>query len=285
MSLRKRCFFILLATIIAFIAAGGLNVPIKGLDVPTANLRPYDSTVAHNGSLRSMVPPAHSVDRSNRVKAFRARNDIRPTIFLPIQSTNAKDLSAGKLLVASRRLGDPNFAQTVVLLVRYDAEGVVGLVLNRRTDLPMSQVLEGIKAAKNRSDPVYSGGPVEPSVFALTESPSKIEGAEHIFGAVYMISTKPTFEQTISAKPDASGFHVYLGAAAWTAPQLRMEMALGAWFIFPADAGTVFDSDPDSLWPKMIKKTELMLAGSGSADAIRLGSTTTSPVFAALAVR
>jgi hypothetical protein len=39
---------------------------------------------------------------------------------LPAQSTRPKDLGAGKLLVASRDLGDPNFAQTVVLLVHYD---------------------------------------------------------------------------------------------------------------------------------------------------------------------
>ncbi len=52
---------------------------------------------------------------------------------------------------------------TVVLLVRYDAEGVVGLILNRRTDLPLSRVLDGITAAKGRSDTVFSGGPVEPS--------------------------------------------------------------------------------------------------------------------------
>jgi len=42
---------------------------------------------------------------------------------------------------------------------------------------------------------------------------------------------------------------------------------LGAWFIFPPDAETVFDSDPDSLWLQMIQKTELKLAGSEPADA------------------
>ena len=63
--------------------------------------------------------------------------------------------------MASRDLGDPNFAETVVLLVHYDDEGVVGLILNRRTDVPLSRVLEGLKAAKDRSDPVYLGGPVE----------------------------------------------------------------------------------------------------------------------------
>jgi putative transcriptional regulator len=186
-----------------------------------------------------------------------------PTVFLPVQSKNAKSLGAGKLLVASRELADPNFAETVILLVRYDAQGVVGLVVNRRTDVPLSRVLEGLKAAKERSDPLYLGGPIEtPGVVALFQSPTKIEGAEHIFGGVYLISAKTLFEQTISSRPDPGVFHVYLGYAGWSIAQLRKEVELGAWFIFPADASTVFNSDPDSLWSRMIRKTELKLARS-----------------------
>ena len=276
----------MLATIIVFVAMGRSNIRIKELDVPTPDSRAHDPALTPDGSLGYMGPPAKRLVRSSWVKAFRAKNKIRPTVFLPVQSKNAKDLGAGKLLVASRELGDPNFAKTVVLLVRYDAGGVVGLILNRRTDIPISRVLEGIKAAKDRSDPVYLGGPVEPSVFALLQSPAKVEGAEHIFDAVYMISTKPSFEQTISARPDPSGFHVYLGAAGWTNDQLRKELQLGAWFIFQADAATVFNSDPDSLWPQMIQKTELKFAGSGPADADRpraARSTITSLVFAVCA--
>jgi len=264
MSLYKLCFFTMLATIIAFVAVGRLNVRIQGFDVPTPKSRPYDSALAPDGPPWYMGSPANRLSGSNWAKAFRAENEIRPTGFVPVQSKNAKDLGAGKLLVASRGLADPHFAKTVVLLVHYDAEGVVGLILNRRTDVPLSRVLEGIKAAKDRSDPVYLGGPVEPAVFALLQSPAKVEGAQHIFGAVYMISTKTLFEQTISAPPDPSGFHVYLGSAGWTKDQLRKEVELGAWFIFPADAGTVFDSDPDSLWSQMIQKTELKFAGSNS---------------------
>jgi putative AlgH/UPF0301 family transcriptional regulator len=51
-----------------------------------------------------------------------------------------------------------------------------------------------------------------------------------------------------------------LGYAGWTQDQLRTEAQLGAWFVFPADAATVFNSDPDSLWLHMIQKTELQLA-------------------------
>jgi putative transcriptional regulator len=181
---------------------------------------------------------------------------------LPIQSKSPKDLGVGKVLVASRGLGDPNFAGTVILLVHYDEDGVVGLVLNRRTTVPLSKVL-ALDAAKNRADPVYLGGPMEPAaVFALFQSPTKIEKAENLFGGVYLISDKDAFEQTISSRPDPGAFRVYLGYAGWTRDQLQAEVKLGAWFVFPADNTAVFNSDPDSLWKQMIQKTELLMASA-----------------------
>ncbi len=262
MSLRKLCFFTMLATIVAFVAVGRLKVPIKEFDPPTPNSPPHYPVLASDDSIGYMGQPAKKPSGAH-FKAFRAGSERPPAVFVPVQSSNVADLGTGKLLVASRNLGDPNFVRTVVLLVHYDEEGVLGLVLNRRTHVPLSRVLEGLKGAKDRSDPVYLGGPVEtPAVFALFQSPAKLEGAEHIFGTVYLISSKTLFEQTISARPNPSGFHVYLGYAGWNSDQLRQEVELGSWFIFPADAGTVFNTDPDSLWWQMIQKTELKLAGN-----------------------
>jgi len=231
MSLRNLCFFTVLAAMAAF-------------------------------------PPARKSELDTRQSNTRTPNspniETPPPVFLPVQSRNPKDLSPGKLLVASRELGDPNFAETVILLVHYDAESVVGLMLNRRTHLPISRVLAEIKPAKDLSDPVYLGGPVEtPTVFALLRSTDKLEGAEHVFGGVYWISTKAALEKTISSHPDPGAFHVYLGYAGWTADQLKTEIRLGGWFIFQADNQTVFNSNPDSLWHEMIKKTELKMAGPG----------------------
>ena len=179
------------------------------------------------------------------------------------QSKSPRDLGPASLLVASRDLADPNFSKTVILLVHYDEESVLGLVLNRRTDVPISRLFEGLKAAKGRVDPIYLGGPVEIStVFALFQSPAKVEGAASIFDRIYLISRKTVLEQTISARPDADSFHVYLGYAGWTNDQLRKEVALGVWFIFQADAAMVFDAEPNSLWSRMIRKAEQRLAAN-----------------------
>jgi putative transcriptional regulator len=256
MSLSKLCLFATLV-IVAFAVVTKLDLQTKKSDVTTNSM----PAPALDDSLGYLGQPASKPVPSNWVS--HAKGDFRSPVFLPVQSKNPKDLAAGKLLVASRDLADPDFAETVVLLVHYDTQGAVGLILNRRTNVPLSRVFDQIKAAKARSDPIYLGGPVEtPAVFALVRSTANLEGAQPIFGEVYFISTKTLFEKTISSRPDPDAFHVFLGYAGWDNDQLRKEVELGAWFIFPANIQTVFNSDPDSLWRQMIQKTELKLAGT-----------------------
>jgi len=177
------------------------------------------------------------------------------------QSKSINDLGAAKLLVASRDLGDPNFSKTVILLVHEDGDKVLGLILNRRTDVTLSSALPALRAAKGRPDRIYTGGPVDATtVFAMLQSPAKVEGAPRIFDDVYLILTRSLLEQTIASRRDPGVFHIYLGYSGWTSDQLRREVELGAWFVFPADAATVFDADPDTLWPRMIRKTEQKMA-------------------------
>jgi len=275
MSLSKRCFFTVLAMIVAIAAVRKLDVRCTGFDVLARNSRPSGPTLLPDKDRRYVGEPANQPVRL--LDAHHSKSEIP---LLPAQSKNPEDLGVGKLLVASRNLADPIFAKTVVLLIHYDAEGVVGLVLNRRTDIPLSRAFEQLKGAKDRSDPVYLGGPVElPAVFALLRSPAKLEGAEHILGELYLISSKTAFEKAISSRPDPGAFHVYFGYAGWTKDQIRKEVELGAWFIFQADTRTVFDRDPDSLWRQMIQKTELKLAGSEPADASRSTAYKKKPRF------
>src|SRR5215469_11708641 len=186
-------------TIIAWAALGMIKVDKPGFDAPIPN-----------GWLRAPVPAAAGLywygsrptnKLSRWLRALPTQGGSLPTLILPIQFRDPKNLGAGKLLVASRGLGDPNFAKTVILLVHYDEKGVVGLVLNRRTDVPLSRVLD-LPAAKDRSDPVYLGGPVGLSgALALFQSSAKLEKAENLFGKVYLITDKDLFEQTIAARP------------------------------------------------------------------------------------
>jgi len=183
------------------------------------------------------------------------------SLLVSAQTTHVEALGAGKLLVAPRDSPDPRFAETVILLVQYDEDGAVGLMINRRTRVAVSEALDRSGAANRRSDPIYMGGPVELNgVLALLRSSSAPAEATQVFGDVYAISTKSLLEKTLASSADASRFRVYLGYCGWGAGQLDYEVKRGGWHVFDGDASLVFDSDPASVWQRLIARTERQMA-------------------------
>ncbi len=137
--------------------------------------------------------------------------------FLLAQSKNPADLGVGKLLVVPRDSPDPNFAESVVLLVHYAGDGTVGLMINRQTKLPVSRVLQNLKGSSKYPDPVYAGGPVEiEAVQALLQSGAGQHDATHIFGNVYLVSTKPELEKALAARKSSKELRIYLGYCGWS---------------------------------------------------------------------
>src|SRR5258707_15452992 len=94
-------------------------------------------------------------------------------LFVPClpQSTRPEDLVQGKIIVTPRDSPDPHFANSVIVLARYNRTGALGLMLHYKSDLTIGKSLAGIPGADKRTDPVFVGGPVEiPSVLGLLRS-------------------------------------------------------------------------------------------------------------------
>ena len=172
-----------------------------------------------------------------------------------------KALSAGKLLVASRALRDPNFAERVVLLTDYDKNGAAGLVINTQTDVRLSRLFEHLSLGANAARSAFSGGPVSPgSAVALIRSRPGTTGVRSIVNGVDVISTRERLEHTLTSETEPDQFRVYLGRSGWGPGQLERETQQGAWHLFPGDAGHVFDPEPATLWRRLIERTELRMA-------------------------
>ena len=172
----------------------------------------------------------------------------------------AQELAPGKILIAKPELADPNFAQTVVLIVHYDSgKGALGLILNRPTKAALSKVFPDVKGAKE--DPVYEGGPVQSETAqAVLRSPEKPEGATRIFGDIYASGSKELIEKSVASGASPSTFRLYVGYGGWAAGQLEHEIEIGGWSVLRANASTVFDSDPESLWQRLQHDTETRIA-------------------------
>lgn len=191
------------------------------------------------------------------------------------QFIDSQHLAVGQFVVATEKLGDPNFAEAVVLLTRYDAgEGAIGIIVNRKTDLTLARVFPKKKATE---DPVFEGGPVEMRVVQmLVRSSVKPRDATLLVDDVYATGSKQEIEKSISARLAPSKFRAYLGYAGWESGQLEAEIKLGAWVVLKATPKTIFDEDPDSLWDRLNRLANSQIAGLYCDRSARIGSTRTA---------
>jgi putative transcriptional regulator len=172
------------------------------------------------------------------------------------QSKRPEDLAVGKILVTPHDAPDPLFAESVIVLVQYSGTGALGLMINKRTTVPISRALEGIAGASKHSEPVFVGGPVQlDTLFALARAAVRPEGAAEVFGNIHFISAKAALEKSLEGAPDPSALRVYAGYCGWGPHQLENEMRLGGWFIFDRSEDLTFDPNPATLWTRLEKKT------------------------------
>lgn len=161
-------------------------------------------------------------------------------------------LSAGRFLVAGQHLRDPNFAQTVVLLLDYGERGARGVIINRRTDVKLAAVFPRITGLRQRPDTVYLGGPVARNqLLVLLRSDKPRAATEHVVDDVYVSTSRRVL---VDALNRAAAVHVYAGYAGWAPGQLDREVARGDWHVLPADVETVFSEAPDDVWRELIDK-------------------------------
>jgi putative transcriptional regulator len=183
-----------------------------------------------------------------------------PVIFhISDQSRPQMELSKGKFLVASKQLRDPQFFETVVLLIEYDSQGAMGLVINRPTTVKLSKVLPEIEGLQKRSDTIYLGGPVAKNQLMLlirTDSPP--EGSRLVFKDIYISSSQTIIEKMIGNPDTPERFRVYAGYAGWAPGQLDREVSRGGWHILQADEESVFDKTPSEIWPDLIRRSSAL---------------------------
>ncbi len=187
--------------------------------------------------------------------------------------SSAADLSRGLFLVASRQVTDPTFAETVVLLIRQDSRGAMGLIVNRRSEARLSVLLPGMPKTPGSADPVYVGGPVgRTGVIGLARSGAAPAGAPRVFADVHLISERALLEKTLSAGARSDVFRLYLGYAGWTNERLRNEIEQSLWHTVAADSAQVFDPRPDTLWRRLMLRIEGQLATNRPAATKRSGA-------------
>ena len=172
------------------------------------------------------------------------------------QEFSPGSLEKGILLVASPSLSDPNFHQTVLLIIEHGRGGTVGLILNRPTNVLVSEVLPDFTVLKRTTNRLFAGGPVERTqlvlLFRLTQL---LPDTRQIVDRIY-VGTPRVLERIMTQPRPTETFRAFSGFAGWAPGQLEDEMLEGAWGVLPSNAFNIFDEDPATLWPDSISRLQ-----------------------------
>jgi putative transcriptional regulator len=156
------------------------------------------------------------------------------------------------LLIAGRRLRDPNFFQSVVLILEHNAEGAMGVVLNSPTRTTVVDALESYANIEDRGDLIYRGGPVETQALFVLHGFSDLEsGDNQVLPGLFLGAGPDDFRSIlnrIAGDSSQSRFRMFLGCAGWGPRQLEGELRRKDWMVLPARLDHVFPRDIYSLW-------------------------------------
>ena len=154
------------------------------------------------------------------------------------------------LLVAKGELRDPNFADSVVLVMNNLGPAPVGLVVNRPTEIPVARLFPDLKQLTQLHDKVYLGGPVDlESVWFLFRAEKAPEHAIQAFAGIYVSSSRDLLERLLGRAKPMDGLRIFIGHSGWAPGQLEAEIARGAWTLERADSDSIFKRKSEHPWP------------------------------------
>ncbi len=161
------------------------------------------------------------------------------------------DSARGQLLIAGPGLADENFWRTVVLIVEHSDDGALGLVLNRPSETTVGEAVSELERLLDIDDPLYVGGPVQPSaLIVLAEFDQPDAAALIAFDDVGVLANGSQEDPEIGVRRGRA----FVGHAGWGPGQLDDEVERGDWILEPAQREDAFTATPRELWEAVLTR-------------------------------
>lgn len=188
---------------------------------------------------------AHSDEPEDRTAA--ARPAVRP----------------GSLLVSSTELFEPTFRRTVVYMIEHNDAGSLGVVINRRSEVSVQEVLPQWAGLASDPKALYIGGPVTRdaalclATLRTGADITGVPGVRRVDGRVVMVD--------LDADPDriapvVEGLRIFAGYAGWTFGQLDSEIENDDWIVLSALASDVVSPPRVDVWGQVLRRQPMPLA-------------------------
>lgn len=160
-------------------------------------------------------------------------------------------VSTGSLLIASPGMHDSTFDRTVIFVIEHDEAGSMGLVLNRPSDMLVSDALPDFGTLAD-PDRLYLGGPVEQGTALVLAEPLDPAAPDMHFMHDGIGLLDLAAERDPSAHLERA--RVFSGYAGWGPRQLETELRSGAWVHGRCDPADLWAGDDQTLWARVLRR-------------------------------
>jgi putative transcriptional regulator len=157
----------------------------------------------------------------------------------------------GQLLISSGGLFDPNFRHTVVLIGEHNADGALGVILNRALDVTVEAAVPPLAGLVPPGSTLFEGGPVQRTSPVMLAELARPDLADIlVFGGVGFL----TGDVDDEVRPHILRARIFAGYSGWGPGQLETEMEADSWIVEPAREEDVFTDRPDVLWSHVLQR-------------------------------
>lgn len=169
----------------------------------------------------------------------------------------------GQILVATDAMRDPRFAQSLIYIVRHDADGTLGLVVNRPIAKgSLDDLLKGF-GVQTKNAPgeiiIHFGGPVSTRQgFVLHSDEVLLENSIRVKDGLAMTSDVKLLEAIAQGKGPRQSLFMF-GYAGWAPGQLEAEIKADSWFSIPGDKTLIFGKDAEGKWKQATARRQIPL--------------------------
>ena len=200
--------------------------------------------------MMAMPPPAGRISRSGR----RLAGLLCALVILlaPFVVSSAEDPAhlTAILLTARGQLPDPDFADSVVLVMNNLGPAAVGVIVNRPTHVSVAELFPGNKRLAQLHDKVFFGGPVElDTVWFLFRAAKPPKHAIRTFGDTWLSADRDLLVTLLARDKPMDDLRIFLGHSGWAPGQLEAEIKNGDWTLGHADPDAIFKSKSNHPWP------------------------------------
>lgn len=171
----------------------------------------------------------------------------------------------GYFLISEATMLDPNFKHTVVLLIEHNEEGAFGLIVNKKSQFHLADLLPDFQNQRAKETSVFIGGPVQQEFLFAIHSPlfdrqisaTAIEVIPRVYFEPGFRNLEDYFKDSYWNQlplDDRPKIHLFIGYSGWGPGQLEREIREGSWIIHPASEKIVFHPNPEEGWKDALRQ-------------------------------